>query len=141
MSRVLSIFLIVLLLAALVLIRYYENELFYDPLLEFFKTDHSTSKLPDVIYSKLYLNVAFRYFLNSLVSLGILWLFFRSSGVLKLSAFIYSLTFVILILAFIMLMQSAETGSHMVLFYVRRFLIQPILLLILFPAFYFQKTS
>ncbi len=141
MSRALSIFLIVLLLAALVLIRYYENELFYDPLLEFFKTDHSTSKLPEVIYSKLYLNVAIRYFLNSLISIGILWFFFKSSGVLKLSILIYGVFFVILFIVFILLMQSAETGGHMVLFYVRRFLIQPILLLILFPAFYFQKTS
>jgi exosortase F-associated protein len=30
-------------------------------------------------------------------------------------------------------------GGHLALFYVRRFLIQPIFLLLLIPAFYFQK--
>jgi exosortase F-associated protein len=44
-------------------------------------------------------------------------------------------------IVFVFLLESSAAGEHMALFYVRRFLIQPLFLLLLLPAFYFHKRS
>ena len=46
-----------------------------------------------------------------------------------------------LMIAFVLLLNTSADGDHMALFYVRRFLIQPLFLLLLLPAFYFHKRS
>ena len=138
MNKGVRILMIVLLVGTLVGIRLFEDSLFYDPLIDFFKTDHTTKPLPEINTVKVLAHVGFRFLLNTLVSLGIIWTLFKDIGMLKLSMVLYGLLFISLILVFSFLLFSSETGNHMTLFYVRRFLIQPIFLLILLPAFYFQ---
>lgn len=141
MNRALKIVVLLVLVTGLVLVRQLEASLFYDPLLQFFKTNHSTQPLPEMDYFKVLYNVAFRYSINVILSLVILWVVFRNRGVLKLSLFLFGILFVALIIVFALLLNASEEGNHMALFYVRRFLIQPLFLLILLPAFYFQKRS
>lgn len=143
---------IVMLFGILVAIRVYQESLFYDPLINFFKTDHSTHLLPEMDTVKLLGNLALRFWMNTLVSLGILWLLFRKKEIIKMSAILFIVVFVILMLTIIILLNGSPTidgstdnklasGGHLALFYVRRFLIQPLFLLLLIPAFYFQKKS
>lgn len=139
MRNSVKIVLLATLVMALILVRYFENELFYNPLLKFFKTDHSTKALPRLDHFKLYYNISLRYVVNSAISLAILWVLFRSKGVLKLSILLYAGLFIVFMTAFIILVNTSEAGNHFALFYVRRFLIQPLFLLVLLPAFYFQK--
>ena len=140
MKKVFKIAAIVILAIFLVLIRAYENILFYDPLLEFFKNDYKTMPLPQMDNFALQTGIALRFLLNTIISLAIIWLLFKDKGIIKLSAFLYGFLFAILFLAFsLIIFNSVETGGHLVLFYVRRFLIQPLFLLILLPAFYLQK--
>ncbi len=141
MNRVVKIAVLLILVAGLVLVRQFEASLFYDPMLQFFKTNHSTQSLPEMDYFKVLYNVAFRYWVNVILSLAILWVVFRNKGILKLSLFLFGILFVVLILVFALLLNASEAGNYMALFYVRRFLIQPLFLLILLPAFYFQKRS
>ncbi|AFL80065.1 hypothetical protein Aeqsu_0554 [Aequorivita sublithincola DSM 14238] len=140
MKRLYRIVSIVILVIFLVLIRAYEDSLFYDPLLEFFKMDYKTLPLPEMDTFELQTNISLRFLLNTIISLAIIWLVFRDREFIKLSGILYSLLFVLLFLVFSFIIFTAEgTGSHLVLFYVRRFLIQPLFLLLLLPAFYFQK--
>ncbi len=141
MKKSIKIVVVVFLASILVLIRMFEDSLFYDPLLNFFKTNHSTQPLPEFDTLKLLGNIALRFLMNTVVSILILWIIFRDKGILKLSAFLYILLFVILFVVLYFLLQSSEAGQHMTLFYVRRFLIQPLFLLILLPAFYFQQKK
>lgn len=141
MNKWIRIILIMVFVIGLILIRQFEAKLFYDPLLEFFKTDHSTQPLPEMDSGKLYANLVLRYLLNCVLSLLILWLAFRSKSILKLSAILFAGLFVLFFLAFVILVNTSAAGDHMALFYVRRFLIQPIFLLLLLPAFYFHKRS
>ena len=142
----------ILLFGMLIAIRAFEEQLFYDPLIAFFKVDHSTQFLPEMNSPKLLGNVALRFWMNTIVSLGILWILFRKKEILKVSLILFAVVFVVLIIAFIVLLSSSPTaigmgdvevssGGHLALFYVRRFLIQPIFLLLLIPAFYFQKKG
>lgn len=141
MNRTAKISVLVFLAALLISIRFFEASLFYDPLLSFFKSNYATEPLPEFNTLQLLLNTAFRFWGNSLISLGILCVVFRDKGVFKLSLFLYVLFFALLFVAFYVLLFSSEAGNHMLLFYVRRFLIQPLLLLLLLPAFYFHKKT
>ncbi len=140
MKRILKIFGVIILASFLVLIRAFEDILFYDPLLHFFEIDYKSMPLPKMDAFALQTGVALRFLLNTIISLAILWLVFKDRQIIKLSLILYSFLFSILFMAFsFIIFTSEESSGHFVLFYVRRFLIQPLFLLILLPAFYFQK--
>jgi len=137
--RIVGIALCCILLLA---IRAFEGSWFYDPLLEFFKSDYKELPLPEMDNLALYGGIAARYLLNTLASLAILWLVFFDKGIIKLSALLYLVLFVLFFAVFsFMIYTSDGTDNLLVLFYIRRFLIQPLFLLILLPAFYFQKRK
>lgn len=140
MKKSLKILGVVAFASFLVLIRAFEDTLFYDPLLEFFKMDYKILPLPKMDMSRLLTDIVFRFIMNTILSLAIIWLVFRDKEIIKFSAILYGFFFVVLFIAFSFIVLTSEgTASHMVLFYVRRFLIQPLFLLLLLPAFYFQK--
>ena len=141
MNRIVKIILLLFLTFLLVLIRHFEDLLFYDPLISFFEHDYSSCAIPQLNSIKLFANVALRYLMNTMISLVILWILFEDMGIIKLSAILYVILFIILAIGFFFLFNYSETKSFLPLFYVRRFLIQPIFLLILVPAFYFQKRN
>ncbi len=141
MKRLTKIVLLVFLAFLLVLIRLFEDSLFYDPLTHFFKIEHSSNTLPPFNSLQLLGNIVLRFLMNTLLSLLILWVVFRDSGIIKFSGLIYSALFVLLFASFCFLLFYSETDNFLPLFYVRRFLIQPLFLLILLPAFYFQKRK
>jgi len=140
MKKILTIFGVIILAILLVLIRAFEDALFYDPLLLFFEMDYKSMPLPAMDTFALQTGIALRFLLNTIISLAILWLVFRDREIIKLSLILYSFLFAILFMVFSFIIFSLEQPSgHFILFYVRRFLIQPLFLLVLFPAFYFQK--
>ncbi|NNJ80842.1 MAG: exosortase F system-associated protein [Flavobacteriaceae bacterium] len=141
MSRAMQIILLVLAVSGLILIRQFAGDIFYDPLIEFFKTDHSTQPLPELMTGKLLLHITIRFFFNTVLSFLVLWVIFKSRSILKLALFLYITLFLIFVIAFAVMLNTSEAGNHMALFYVRRFLIQPLFLLLLLPAFYFHKRS
>lgn len=141
MNRVLKIILLLLLTTLLLLIRYFEDSLYYDPLISFFKSDYTTKGLPQFNGLKLLGNVVLRFLMNTSISLTILWLLFKELSIIKLSSILYTILFIFLIIGFYYLLFYSESKNYLPLFYVRRFLIQPLFLLILIPAFYFQRKN
>jgi exosortase F-associated protein len=140
MKKLLNILGIVALTSFLVLIRAFEHALFYDPLLLFFEVNYKSMPLPTMDTFALQTGIALRFLLNTIISLAIIWLVFKDKEIIKLSLLLYSLLFVLFFMIFsFIIFTSEESSGHFVLFYVRRFLIQPLFLLILLPAFYFQK--
>lgn len=140
MKRLVKITALIFLAFLLVLVRAYENTLFYDPLLVFFKIDYKTQPLPEMDNFALQTGIVFRFLLNTFISFAILWVIFRDREVIKLSAILYFFMFSGLFMAFSFIIFNPEsTHDHFMLFYVRRFLIQPLFLFVLLPAFYFQK--
>lgn len=129
---------IILLLILLVCVRLFQDRLFYDPLIAFFKADDKA--LPQMDTMQLLLSLLFRYALNTVFSLGILWLVFKDRGIIRLSAILYSVFFVLLIVAFIISI-NMDSPHLLAIFYIRRFLIQPLFLILFIPAFYYQKKA
>lgn len=129
---------IILLLVLLVSVRIFQERLFYDPLIAFFKTDDKI--LPELDTVKLVLSLFFRYVLNTIFSLGILWLIFKDKSVVRLSALLYALFFILLITGFIVVI-NMDSPHLLTVFYIRRFIIQPLFLILFIPAFYYQKKA
>jgi len=138
-SKILKTLLIGLLFFALGLIRVFENELFYDPFIKFYKQFHFVKSPPNFEFSKIILNTFFRYFLNTILSIGILHVAFKKKEVIQFSIAIYSIAFIVLISLYIITISNLNNELFQILFYIRRFLIQPIFILILLPAFYYQR--
>lgn len=134
---ILAFFLIIL----LILIRAFENELFYDPYLLFFESDYLQMDSPRREILKLTLFTGLRYTLNTLISLGIIYMTFMNKSIIKFSTILYIITFVILIALFLYFVINPRQEDYYLFFNIRRFLIQPLLLILLLPAFYYHKLK
>ena len=141
MHQPLKIILILVLFGLLVLIRIFENELFYDPYLLFFRNDYLYMDFPRREIFKLTAFTTLRYALNSSISLAIIYLFFRDKSILKFSGIIYVIAYILLILIFLYFVINPRQEDYYLFFNFRRFLIQPMLLLLLLPAFYYYKLK
>ena len=136
--RIALAMLFVLLLA---LVRAYEDNLFYDPFLNYYKSDYYNLTLPETDTLQLFFGLFFRYFLNSSLSLAIIYALFKDIEAIKFASILYFMFFVILIIGFFFVLFYIGETNKMALFYVRRFIIQPIFLLLFLPAFYYQKQN
>ena len=54
------------LILLLIFIRAFENQLFYDPFLSYFKSEYTNVAFPKINTIKLFLSLGFRYYLNSI---------------------------------------------------------------------------
>jgi exosortase F-associated protein len=135
------LFLIVFALLGLILVRAFENELFYDPFLTFFKSDYQNKSLRDYDSFLLFGNLLLRYFLNTFLSLIIIRFLFNDKKLMIFSSYLFLLFFIVLILVFFGLLHFSERPDYLMLFYIRRFLIQPLFLVLFIPAFYYQQIT
>lgn len=126
------------LIALLIAIRAFEDHLFYDPFLNYFKDNYTALPFPTLDPIKLFFSLGFRYYLNSIISLALLYLIFRDFKIVKFSTFLYILFGSVLMISFFFILLKFGSENKMNLFYIRRFIIQPIFLILFIPAFYYQ---
>jgi len=129
------------LVGLLILIRIFENELFYDPYLLFFKDDYLRMDNPNREVFKLTMFTTLRYVLNAVISLGIIYVVFKDKSMIKFAGILYTIAYGILLLLFLYYVLNPSKDDYLIFFYIRRFLIQPIFLILLLPAFYYYKKS
>jgi exosortase F-associated protein len=141
MKKRYKIILIGFMVLLLVAIRFFEDSLFYDPLIAFFRSDYLLGIIPPMNMAELMIHLSIRYALNSAISLGIIYIAFQNRSMLKFSVILYVLLYLGAVSAFIFLVLNIEREHYLALFYVRRFLIHPLFLLILLPAFYYYRIS
>ena len=127
------------LIFGLILVRKYEDILFYDPFLAFFKGDFLNKEFPEYDLARISIHIIFRYLLNSILTLGIIGLLFWSWKYVKFTALVLLGFLIILLPIYLFMIESEFSIGENLGFYIRRFLIQPMVLLILIPAFYYQK--
>ena len=141
MHKVTKYILLSILVLLLILIRFYEDILFYDPYLEFFHNDYLYIDSPRRELAKLIGFTTLRYALNTSISLAILFVVFRDISIIKFSGIIYAGSFVFLILIYLYFVINPRKEDYYLFFNIRRFLIQPIILILLLPAFYYYKLK
>ena len=62
---------------------------------------------------------------NSIISISIIYIIFRDKEMIRFTTILYFIFFIILIILFYIILKYFGNSHKMILFYVRRFLIQP----------------
>lgn len=135
-----NLILVGVLIFALILVRAFESKLFYDPFLKFFHGESQNKPLPDYDGFKLFLGLFFRYLINSLITISIIYLIFKETSIVKLTSFLLLGFFIVLIIILFLILNFSSDPDYLFIFYIRRFLIQPLFLILFVPAFYYQKS-
>ncbi len=135
----LKLFWVFIIIIFLILIRVFESNLFYDPFLIYYKKQFTNLSFPEINLFKLSFGLTFRFFLNSILSIALLWVCFKDRGMINFVIFLYLGLFFALLLAFFFVYHFYAEEGKMALFYIRRFLIQPIFVMLFLPGFYYQK--
>jgi len=141
MNKVLRISLIIILFGLLIAVRGFVAPYFYDPLNEYFKNDYLYGTFPEIKYSTYFLHLFSRYFLNSIISLAIIYFIFQNKELMVFAIKFYVVAFIFLSIGLFILLRFHISEGYMLVFYVRRFLIQPLFVFILLPAFYYQNLK
>ena len=136
-KHIIAIILVFLLMA----VRFFEKTYFDDGLIRFFQHDYLTEPLPKLSIFKTIWIDSLRFWLNTAISILILRLFFNQSGLLKFLLLVFTISFFVSILILYLSIENYQAGHYLVLFYIRRFLIQPLLLLLLVPALWYQDSG
>ena len=135
-----TIVLFIIIVGLMGAIRFFESALFYDPFLKYFKSDYFNLPLPKFNGLQLTLSFICRYFVNSFLSLVLLYVLFKDKEHVRFSAFLFMILFILLIIGFFIVVYNFDTNK-MILFYIRRFIIQPVFVLLFIPGFYYQKRN
>jgi len=141
MNSYIKVGLLSILVLLLFAIRSFAADLFYDPLIVYFQNDYLYTKMPEISVWHLVVDMLYRYVLNSLISIGIIWLIFERKDYIKFTGFFLMLASMVLIVVFVFLIRDQFESGYLLSFYIRRFIVHPLFLLLLLPAFYYQKLS
>ncbi|SDX40211.1 exosortase F-associated protein [Lutibacter oricola] len=141
MSNKLQILLIVVLFALLIFLRGFFDTYMYDPLISYFKSDYLYIEFPEINNLKYTFSLFFRFSINTIISLIIIYLFYKNGNYVRFALKFYIAMFILLSVILILDLNYRFFNTYMVVFYARRFLIHPVFLIVLLPAFYYQKLQ
>lgn len=140
-STIKYITVVTILIFLLASVRFFQDHVFYDPLDQYFHSDYQSTPIPQLDIAKLLLSNALRYLINSGLGIAVLWILFKSRSYLNASLWVYLFAFVILNVLFFIALQFDTDLSKMALFYIRRFMIHPLLLFVLVAGGYYLKNT
>lgn len=127
--------------AGLVGVRFVENNIFYDPFLLFFKSADINATFPNFKWLPLILNYIFRFVLNLIFSLIIIQALFQNKKWTIQAFLLIIIVFAITFLLYLFCIYSKFEIGYLFSFYMRRFVIQPLILLLIVPLFYYRKAQ
>lgn len=130
---------VVLGIAGLMSVRILEDQLFYDPLLAYFHDANESMKLPQVEWTKLIFGHLFRFVLNLIFSCIIIHFIFKNKQWTQQGALLILIVFAITFPIYLFCIHNNFEIGYLFSFYMRRFVIQPLILLLIVPIFYYRK--
>lgn len=130
---------VVLGVLGLIGVRFLENKIFYDPFINYFHEANKDAIFPDFIWEKLIFSHLFRFFLNLFFSAMIVQFLF-----LKKEWAVQAIVMILLVFAatfpiYLYCISTKFEVGYLFSFYMRRFVIQPLILLLIVPLFYYRK--
>lgn len=132
-------FLVLVGVFGLIGIRGLEDKIFYDPFLHYFKSADHSAIFPQYEWTKLILSYLFRFLLNTFFSLWIIQFLFQNKEWTKQAFILITLIFVIVFPIYLFCIYDKFEFGYLFSFYIRRFVIQPLTLLLIIPIFYYRK--
>lgn len=137
--KILSWFLIILGVSGLIGVRMLEDRLFYDPFLNYFHEADKNISFPPFEWGKLIAGYLFRFVLNLLFSCVIIHFWFSNKQWTIQGAILITIIFLITFPIYLYCIYSRFETGYLFSFYMRRFVIQPLILLLIIPMFYYRK--
>ena len=137
--KILNFILVFAGILGLISVRFLEDKIFYDPFLEFFKADYKVAQVPDFIWGKLMLSHFFRFSLNLIFSAIVVHFMFLNKKWTIQAVFLMAVAFLFFFPIYLWCLYSKMEIGYLFTFSVRRFVIQPIILLLIIPIFYYRK--
>jgi len=137
--RILSWFLVFAGLCGLVGVRMLEDQIFYDPFLNYFHEANKNSTFPEFEWVKLIVGHVFRFLLNLFFSCVILHFLFKNKEWTVQGAILISIIFAITFPIYLYCIYDRFEIGYLFSFYMRRFVIQPLILLLIVPLFYYRR--
>ncbi len=137
--KLLNWFLVALGIFGLISVRIFEEQLFYDPFLNYFHEANKNAHFPDFVWGKLILNYLFRFFLNLIISAAVIYFIFKNKDWTFQAIVLMVLVFVITFSLYLYCIHTQFEIGYLFSFYMRRFVIQPLILLLIIPLFYYRK--
>lgn len=137
--KILNWFLVIVGVCGLVGVRMLEDQIFYDPFLDFFHEGNKDIPFPEFEWGKLIISHIFRFVLNLFFSCFIIHFLFKNKEWTVQGAVLISIIFVITFPIYLFCISDRFDIGYLFSFYMRRFVIQPLILLLIVPLFYYRK--
>ena len=123
----------------LIAVRMVEGELFYDPFQSFFHLANKQAPFPEFSWLPLILNYLFRFTLNLLLSAAVVYFIFKNKQWTLQAVVLMMIVFGITFPIYLYCIHTQFEVGYLFSFYMRRFVIQPLILLLIIPLFYYRK--
>lgn len=137
--KILNWILVFIGILGLISVRFLEDKIFYDPFLNFFKGDFRVAQIPEFETFKLIVSHFFRFLLNLFFSgMVVHFMFLNKKWTLQAVA-LMTIAFLFFFPIYLWCLFSKMEIGYLFTFSVRRFVIQPIILLLIIPIFYYRK--
>lgn len=138
--KIVSWIIVIIAIFGLIGVRVVEEKIFYDPFLEYFHEANKKADFPDFEWTKLILNYLFRFFLNLIFSVIAVHFIFKKKDWTIQAAILMALVFAIIFPIYLFCIHTKFEIGYLFSFYMRRFVIQPLILLLIIPMFYYRKN-
>ncbi|WP_079240115.1 exosortase F system-associated membrane protein [Chryseobacterium indologenes] len=137
--KILSWFVVLAGVCGLIGVRALEGTLFYDPFLDYFHEANKHIEFPVFEWGKLITGYVFRFILNLLFSCLIIYGLFKNKEWTLQGAVMMIVVFAITFPIYLYCIHSKFEIGYLFSFYMRRFVIQPLIILLIVPMFYYRK--
>jgi len=127
-------------IVGLVTVYILQRVLFYDPFLDF-TYDHVNNNYPEFSTGKYIMSKLFRFVLNDGFAIAIIYGVFGPGKYVKFAAVIFLVGLVILLPIYLILVLNFFHETYSYLNHLHRLVLNPVLMMLLIPAFYAQKTK
>ncbi|WP_431611601.1 exosortase F system-associated membrane protein [Chryseobacterium sp. 'Rf worker isolate 10'] len=137
--KILNWLLVITGICGLIGVRTLEDTLFYDPFLNYFHEANKNIEFPAFEWGKLIGGHLFRFVLNLLFSCMIIHGLFRNKQWTLQGAVMITIVFIISLPIYLYCISDKFEIGYLFSFYMRRFVIQPLTILLIVPMFYYRK--
>lgn len=120
-------------------VRVIEHQAFYDPFLQYFSSADKKAHFPEFEWTPLILSYIFRFLLNLLFSAVIIQALFQDRRWTVQGLALLAIVFIVTLPIYLYCIYTKFEIGYLFSFYMRRFVIQPLILLLVVPMFYYRK--
>ena len=137
--KILSWLIVFFAVFGLIGVRILEDQIFYDPFINYFHIANTHAHFPDFEWFKVIINYVLRFGFNLILSAIIIHFIFKNKDWTVQAVILMLIIFAITLPIYLYCIDNKFEIGYLFSFYIRRFVIQPLILLMIIPLFYYRK--